>query len=107
MVTNPVTTQFPVPQVTCAVGAPVVSAPTIPVLNNQMEQMVSLMRENENRQARTNRPPTCFTCQQQGHYSWNCPNVNRTLAQDNEQTPTTGSLDNTMENREAAGNVRP
>src|SRR5260364_122698 len=44
-VTNPVTAQFPVPQVTCAIGAPVVSAPTIPVLNNQMEQMVLLMRE--------------------------------------------------------------
>lgn len=44
-VTNPVIAQFPVPQVTCAVGAPVVSAPTTPVLNNQMEQMVLLMRE--------------------------------------------------------------
>ncbi|RIB11793.1 hypothetical protein C2G38_2202511 [Gigaspora rosea] len=41
----------------------------------------------------TNPVTTQFLVPQQGHYSWNCPNVNHTSAQGNEQILTTGSQD--------------
>ncbi|CAG8746567.1 2136_t:CDS:2, partial [Gigaspora rosea] len=77
---------------------PLVLASAIPVLNEQMEQMVSLMKEG----GLTDLQPVL-----QGHYSQNCPNLYCMLAQNNEQVLSTIPQSKTIENQEATKNMRP